>query len=84
MKFGQLIEYSNIFFIKNSVKNEAGIVPDHFLFFKKSFKLGKREWSAAWFYYISIVLKSAYKRNKLFKTLHYWSRDPEICSILIF
>ena len=47
MKFGQLIEYFNIFFFKNSVKNEAGIVPDHFLFFKKSFKLGKREWSAA-------------------------------------
>ena len=36
MKFGQLIEYSNIFFFKNSVKNEAGIAPDHFLFFKKA------------------------------------------------
>ena len=32
-------------------------------------------WSAAWFYYISIALKLAYIRNKLFRTLHYWSSD---------
>ena len=37
--------------------------------------LGKSKWSAAWFHYISIALKLAYNRNKLFKTLHYWSRD---------
>ena len=37
--------------------------------------LGKSKWSAASFHYISIVLKLAYNRNNLFKTLHYWSRD---------
>ena len=31
--------------------------------------------SAAWFHYISIALKLAYNWIKLFKTLHYWSRD---------
>ena len=39
------------------------------------FLLGKSKWSAAWFHYISIALKLAYNRNKLFKTLHYWPRD---------
>ena len=29
----------------------------------------------AWFDYISIALKLAYNRHKLFKTLHKWSRD---------
>ena len=42
---------------------------------KNCFKLSQSKWSAAWFHYISIVLKLAYNRNKLFKTLHYWSRD---------
>ena len=40
-----------------------------------AFILGKREWSTTWFYYISIALKLAFNRNKLFKILHYWSRD---------
>ena len=62
-KFGQLTEYPK----RNS--------PDRFLFFLKSFILGKSKWSTAWFHYISIALKLAYNRNKLFKTLHYWSRD---------
>ena len=39
------------------------------------FLLGKSKWSAAWFHYISIALKLVYNRNKLFKTLRYWSRD---------
>ena len=43
--------------------------------FWKGFILGKSKWSAAWFYYVSVALKLAYNRNKLFKTLHYWSRD---------
>ena len=43
--------------------------------FKKSFILGKRKWSASWFHYISIALKLTYNKNKLFKTLHCWSRD---------
>ena len=32
-------------------------------------------WSAACFHNISIALKLAYNRKKLFKTLHYSSRD---------
>ena len=43
--------------------------------FQKSFILAKRKWSAAWFHHISIALNLVYNRNKLFKTLHYWSRD---------
>ena len=43
--------------------------------FLKSFVLEKSKWSAASFHYILIPLKLAYNRNKLFKTLHYWSRD---------
>ena len=43
--------------------------------FCKSFILVKSKFSAAWVHYISIVLKLVYNRNKLFKTLHYWSRD---------
>ena len=43
--------------------------------FWKSFISDKREWSAAWFHYVSIALKLAFNRNKLFKTLQYWSRD---------
>ena len=75
-KFGQLIEYnkgSTLF--KNHAENEAGkLVPRCFLFFKKAL-LGKSKWSAAWFHYISIALKLVYNKNKLLKTLHYWSRD---------
>ena len=43
--------------------------------FLRSFILGKSNWSPAWFHYISIALKLACNRNKLFKTLHYWPRD---------
>ena len=61
--------------MKNYAENEAEkLVPDHF-FLKKSFILGKSMGSTAWFHYISIALKLAYHRNKLFKTLHYSSRD---------
>ena len=35
--------------------------------------LSKSKWSAAWFHYMLIALKLAYNRNKLSKTLHYWS-----------
>ena len=43
MKFGQLIEYNvKIFFFKNHEEKEAGrLVPDLFLFFKKSLNEGK-------------------------------------------
>ena len=77
MKFGQLIEHpkSNIFLYKLCRKwgRETSSRPP--FVFLKSFILGKSRWSAAWFYYILIFLKLPYNRNKLFKTLHYWSRD---------
>ena len=58
MKFDQLIKYPkrNIFF-KNYAENEAGkLAPCPFLFFLKSFILGKSKWSAARFHYIPIAL----------------------------
>ena len=39
------------------------------------YHIGKSKWSATWFHYTSIALKLAYNINKLFKTLHNWSRD---------
>ena len=65
-----------MFLFKNHSENEAGkLVQDHFLFFLKNFILCKSKWSAAWFHYILIALKLAYSRSRVFKTLHYWSRD---------
>ena len=77
IKFGQLMEHpkSNIF-LKTLCTKWARETSSRPLFvFLKSFILGKSKWSAAWFHYILIALKLAYNRNKLFKTLHYWSRD---------
>ena len=76
-KLGQLIDHPkrNIFlwklFRKWSTKTSSRLL----FVLLKSFILGKNKWFAAWFHYISIALKLAYNRNKLFKTLHYWSRD---------
>ena len=77
MKFGQLIEYNkrNIFLQKSCRKWGRETSSRPLFGFYKSFILGKSKWSAAWFHYISIALKLAYNKNKLFKTLHYWSRD---------
>ena len=37
MKFGQLLQYNRIFFVKNYGENEVGrLVPDIFLFFEKA------------------------------------------------
>ena len=68
-----MIEYPkiNIFFLKNYAENEAGeLVRVHFLFFFLNIILGKSKWSTARFHYISLTLKLAYNRNKLFKALH--------------
>ena len=76
MKFGQLIEYfkRNIF-LENFCRKWGRETSSRPLFvFYKSFILGKNKWFVAWFHYISIVLKSAYNRNKQFKGSHYWSR----------
>ena len=49
--------------------------PDRFLFFKKALYQVKTSDLQLDFTIISIALKLAYNRNKLFKTLHCWSRD---------
>ena len=77
MKFGQLLEHPkrNIFLEKLCRKWGWETSSRPLFVFLKSFILGKIKWSAAWFHDISIALKLAYNRSKLFKTLHYWSRD---------
>ena len=66
MKFDQFIKYKIFFFFfKTHAQNQA----DFFLFFKKA--IGKKNWSAAWFYYILKALKSAYNKSKMYKTLDY-------------
>ena len=77
MKFGDLIEHPkrNIFHYKSCRKWDRETSSRPLFVFWRSFVLGKSKWSAAWFRYISIALKLACNRDKLFKTLHYWSRD---------
>ena len=77
MKFGQLIEHlkRNIFLSKLYRKWGRETSSRPLFVFLKSFVLAKIKWSAAWFHEISIALKLAYYKNKLFKTLRYWSRD---------
>ena len=82
MKFCQSVENPReISFFKNYAAKEAGkLVPVCFLFFLKTLYYVKasglcKSKSPAWFHYVLVALKLAYNRNKLFKTLHYWSRD---------
>ena len=76
MKFGQLIEHPKYFYLKIMQKMRQGnSFQTTFCLFFLNFMLGKSKWSAYWFHYISIALKLARSRNKLFKTLHYLSRD---------
>ena len=77
MKFGDLIEYNkgNIFLQKSCRKWDRETGGRLLFLFWESFILGKSKWSAAWFNYVLIALKLAYNKSKLFKTLHYWSRD---------
>ena len=51
MKFGHLIENNKRnFFFDNHAENEAGrLVPDFFLFFKRSLIEGKSEWFSLYF-----------------------------------
>ena len=51
----------------------AGRLAPDLLFFQKALYKVK-ESSAAWFHYVSIVLKLAYKKNKLYKTSDYIQR----------
>ena len=77
IKFGQLIEHNKRnTFLQESCRKWGKETSSRLLFgFYKNVVLGKSKWSTAWFHYISIALKLAYDKNKLFKTLHYWSRD---------
>ena len=79
MKFGQLIEYNkrNVFLQKSCKKwgSEASSTLFFFFFLKKNFKWGKSKSSSAWIQHISIAFNLAYNKNKLYKTLDYWSRD---------
>ena len=50
---------------KNDAHNETRrLVPDLFLFLKKSFISGKSKWFATLFQYISIALNLAYNKIK--------------------
>ena len=77
IKLGQLIEYSrrNIFLQKLCRKWGWETSSRPLLIFKKCLIRGKSKWSAASFQYISIALNLGYNKNKLYKTLDYWSRD---------
>ena len=76
MKLTQFIAYNNknIFFQKLCRKRgrETSSIP---LFSKKCLICGKSKWSAAKLQYISIAPNLGYNKNKLHKTLDYWSRD---------
>ena len=76
MKFGQLIEYNkgNIFLQKLFRKwvKETSYRP--LFIFKKSLIWGLNKSSAAKFQYILIALNMRCNKNKLYKTLDYWSR----------
>ena len=46
-----------------------------FSFFLKKVEMGKTKLSAAQFQYILVALNLAYNKDKLYKTLDYWSGD---------
>ena len=77
MKLGQLTECTkrNIFHQKLCRKWGRETSSRPLFIFQKSLILGKSKRSAAWFQYTSIALNLAYDKNKLYKTLDYWSRD---------
>ena len=75
MNFGQLIEHNkgNIFFQKSCRTWGRETSSRHIFAFLKSFIWSKSKWSSACFHFISIAFKLAYNKNKLNKTLGYWS-----------
>ena len=77
MKFGQLVGYNkrNIFLQKLCQKWGRKTSSRYFFIFWKSLIWGESKWSAAYFGYSSIALNLPYNKNKLYKTLDYWSRD---------
>ena len=77
MKFRQLIEYNKRkIFLQKLCRRWDREASSRLLFIlKKCLIWGKSKWSAAYFQYISIALSLGYNKNKLYKTLDYWSRD---------
>ena len=74
-KFGQLIEYNKrTNFLYISCRNLGRRTISKTVVFKKSFIRGKSQWYAAYFQHILIALDLVYNKNKLYKTLDYWSR----------
>ena len=76
IKLGKAKEHNkrNIFFQKSFRKwgkeTSSRLLP----LFQKSFIWCKNKWTMSSFKYIAIVLNLAYNKNKLYKTLDYWSR----------
>ena len=63
-----------IFFFENYAENEAGtLVPDLFIFQKSLYEV--KESGLQLIFNVSIALNLAYNKNKLSKTLLYWSRE---------
>ena len=76
MKFGQLIEYNKVnIFLQKSCQKWGKEARRPLFIFLKSLILGESKWPPAYFQYISIALNLPYNKNKLYKTLDYWSRD---------
>ena len=80
MRFGQVIEYNKgISVLQNSfrVENKVGrLVPDFFLFFKKALYEVKVKASDLQLSFNIFRQSSAWNTIKrLYKTLHFWSRD---------
>ena len=80
MKFSQLIEPNNryIFLQKSRRKGGRKTSSRLFLFFSNKLYMINGDyvkWSRAQFQYILMILKLAYNKSKLYKTLHYWSWD---------
>ena len=77
MEFGQLIESINrkIFLQKTCRKWGRETSSKPLFVFWKSFIWGKSKWFGAYCQYISTVVNLPHDKNKLYKTLNYWSRD---------
>ena len=77
LKFGQVIVYNNgNIFLQKSCRKWGRETSSRPLFvFLKSFIWGKSKWSVASFQSLSIVLNLVNNKNKIYKSLEYWSRD---------
>ena len=77
-----VLDEKTFIFVKSESYSRPIEAKQRKILFEWSSPLIQKEWSAAWFNYILIALILAYNRNKLFKTLCYWSRDMLIFDFL--